>query len=129
MPETTTPSQRVPSANQVAVVTVTGQLDAAAAAELVAAISEEAQLKPLIALDLKDVSEADSAGLGALVRALKAARDAGGDLVIVRPQPSIARLLNEAGLDQLLRVFPDPAAASAALADSSVDSGWNIPNL
>jgi anti-sigma B factor antagonist len=119
MPEITARSLSHPgkSSSDVALIALNGQLDAAAATELAAIIGNQARHQPLIVLDLKDVSEADSAGLGALVRSLKAARDAGGDLVLARPQPSVAQLLDETGLDQLLRVFPDPDTASAALAD------------
>src|SRR5919109_4486030 len=88
----------------IAVVTLSGRLDAESAPRLLEALCDVAARQPL-ALDLAGVTAADSDGLGALVRALKAARDAGHSLALIRPRGEIARLLQTTGLDQLFPIF------------------------
>jgi anti-sigma B factor antagonist len=102
----------------VGVVALDGALNAAAATELLEALQRQLPHGNRVVLDLGGVTRADSAGLGALVRALKAARDADGDLVLARLQPEVARLMNEIGLDQLLSIFSDLSEARAHLEKS-----------
>jgi anti-sigma B factor antagonist len=103
---------------EVAVMTLTGALDASAATEWLEALQRQLPRGNRVLLDLSSVTHADSTGLGALVRALKAAHDAGGDLVLARPQAGVARLMNEIGLDQVLSMFSDLSEARAHLAKS-----------
>src|SRR2546426_376124 len=103
---------------EAAVLPVAGTLDASAATELLAALSRQLSHGNRVALDLSGVSRADSAGLGALVRAAKAARDAGGELVLAGAQPDVARLMSDIGLDQVLTMFSDLSEARAHLEKS-----------
>ena len=118
------PSQAAEKPGDIAVFTLTGMLDAEAAQGLLGTLSEAAA-RQAVALDLAGVTDADSDGLGALVRVLKAARDAGHPLALIGPRGELARLLGTTGLDQLFSIYPDLATASAHLAET----GGNIPGV
>jgi anti-sigma B factor antagonist len=75
-----------------------------------------------VVFDLQDVLFVDSAGLGALIGAVRRVREAGGDAVICRPRPSVRRALRFTAIDRSVRVvdhitqaqgyFLAPAAAA-----------------
>ncbi|MBT2264366.1 STAS domain-containing protein [Rhodococcus erythropolis] len=80
---------------------------------MVAAPGLRAQLHELVAngsirivIDLSGTDFIDSSGLGALVSALKAARQAGGDLRIATPSRQIETVLELTNLNRVLRVYP-----------------------
>lgn len=80
-------------------VTVTGELDAATAPDLAAA------LRPLVAepatsvvVNMSDVSFMDSSGLRALIGAAHDAKTAGGSVVLVAVSAAVNRLLEVTGL-------------------------------
>jgi anti-sigma B factor antagonist len=56
-----------------------------------------------IVVDLADTTFLDSSGLGALIAGLKSARQAGGDLRIARPTPSVLTVFELTNLDRVLR--------------------------
>jgi anti-sigma B factor antagonist len=58
----------------------------------------------LVSVDVAGVSFMDSSGLRVLMDVTKRARDAGGDLVVSRPTPAIARLVEISGLGGQLRL-------------------------
>lgn len=66
---------------------VTGEVDASEAQELRSQLTEllDEGHSDIVA-DLSGVSAIESAGLAALVRIMKTAREAGGDLRLIRPQ-------------------------------------------
>ena len=64
-----------------------------------------------IVLDLGGVPAMDSTGLGALVTACRAARQAGGDLRIVKARPAVRELLERTNV---VRVLPMHATAEEA---------------
>jgi anti-sigma B factor antagonist len=55
-------------------------------------------------IDVSGLRFVDSASVRALVLAGKTLRDRGGTLVLVRPQPPVARVLELTGADTLLAV-------------------------
>jgi anti-sigma B factor antagonist len=65
-----------------------------------------------VLLDLGDVPLCDSAGLGALVLADRAARALGSRVHLVEVGPALPRLLQLTGLDQVLSVRPDLAVVT-----------------
>jgi anti-anti-sigma factor len=82
---------------------VTGELDTHGASFLSEAI--EALLKqPVdhVRLDLHDVSFIDSAGLGGVLRARRACSEAGVNLTVGQTSASVARLVELAGVADLL---------------------------
>jgi anti-sigma B factor antagonist len=56
-----------------------------------------------IVVDMAETTFLDSSGLGALIAGLKSARQAGGDLRIARPTPSVTNVFALTNLDKVLR--------------------------
>lgn len=56
-----------------------------------------------VVVDLAQTTFLDSSGLGALIAGLKHARQAGGDLRIARPTPSVLTVFQLTNLDRVLR--------------------------
>ncbi len=71
-----------------------------------------------IALDLSAVSFLNSAGLGAIVTAIRDLRQAGGKLRVCAPQPTVKALFVMVRLENIAAVAVDVASAVAALAGS-----------
>jgi anti-sigma B factor antagonist len=97
---------------RVNVVSVGGRVDSAAAPDL------EKSLQSLLddhrnqlVLELADVEYMSSAGLRALVSALKAAKKGGGDLVIARPSTRVREVLDLAGLTSVFTLYDDVVEA------------------
>ena len=66
-----------------------------------------------ILLDLARLTAIDAAGIGELVRALNVAAAAGGALWIERPNPRVHRLLQIAGLMEILTTLPVRSGSEA----------------
>jgi anti-sigma B factor antagonist len=99
----------------VAVVELTGRLDMLSAVDVkqkLAATVAEGNYR--LVIDLGKVSFVDSSGLGALISGLKAARVAGGDLRLARPDKQVRYILEVSTLDRVLRPF---ATLEEALSD------------
>jgi anti-sigma B factor antagonist len=58
-----------------------------------------------IVLDLEGLRFIDSSGLGVVVRAAKQARDAGGQILLRRPTPSIRKVLEITGLEHVFTII------------------------
>lgn len=94
------------------VVTVRGRVDSATTPEL------EKSLQALldghrnyIVTELADVEYMSSAGLRALVSALKAAKKGGGDLIIARPSARVREVVELAGLSSIFTMYDDVVEA------------------
>ena len=70
-----------------------------------------------IAIDLSEVSFLASIGIRTLLSAARGQASRGGKLVMFGAQPMIRRVLQTAGVDQLLTLCDDLDAARKALAD------------
>lgn len=93
-----------------------GRLDALGARSLWTEL--EALTQPEHVLVLVDMSETryiSSDGLRVLMRACKAAHHGGGKLVLCCLSERITEIVNMAGLDHVLEIYPTRAAAQAAL--------------
>lgn len=91
-----------------------GRLDLLSAAETKARLSATAAGgHPRIVIDLAGVSFIDSTGLGALIGALKSARQHGGDLRLARPTDQAKLLLSLTALDRVMKPY---ASVDEALA-------------
>lgn len=101
---------------------ICGALDEQLAGVLVDSVREASDGSPRVLVDLAAVTSVDSAGLGALIRGLKAARDGGGQLVLARPSAEVAHMLQLTGLNQVLRVFDGTEAALRFLEQPSPSS-------
>lgn len=102
-------------------VRLVGDIDVFASPEvkstLVAAIKDGQEL---LIVDFAKVSYIDSTGLGALVAALKAARDRGGTIAIACKDPQIRRIFDVTGLVKVFAMFDDVSAARAGLYEKFV---------
>lgn len=104
-----------PHSERLAVVKLSGRLDLLSALEVkqkLAAVVGDG--RPRLVVDLGDVSFIDSSGLGALISGLKAARLAGGDLRIARPDKQARYILQVSTLERILVPY---ATVEEALAD------------
>jgi len=68
-----------------------------------------------LVVDLEDVTFVDSSGLGAVIGGLKAARQAGGDLRIARPNQQVLLVLDLTSLNRVLRPYGSLEEALAGL--------------
>lgn len=88
-------------------VSVQGDIDAATVDEL-RDVLRTCRKNGVVVIDLAGVPFIDSSGLGALVQASRAARDAGGQLRVENAGPAVARAAQYAGLTDHLGM---PASA------------------
>lgn len=65
-------------------------------------------------IDLSGLRFMDSAGVHVLVDVRAMLLDRGGELLLVAPQPVVARVMNLAGADRLIPVYADLDAALAS---------------
>lgn len=65
-------------------------------------------------LDLTEVEFMSSAGLRAVLAALKECRNKGGDLRIAGAQPGVEKVLKMSGFTNILRAFPNQSEAFAS---------------
>lgn len=73
----------------------------------------------VLRLNLTGVRVLSTAGVRALVAAHLRLRAGGGELVLVRPGPTVVRVLRDTGLHRVVRVVtdaPDPIAGSTLIA-------------
>lgn len=70
--------------------------------------------KSRLILDLEGVDYIDSAGLGEIVRAMKRAREAGGDLRLCSLREEVLRIIEITGLNKAIAVYPTREEAVAS---------------
>jgi anti-sigma B factor antagonist len=103
------------------VVRAHGDLDLYVAPEFKRRLAETIEAgKTRIVVDLTDAAFMDSTALGVLIGTLKRLRVRGGALAVVSDQPTILRILELTGMDQ---VFDLHATAGEALAAIAPDAG------
>jgi len=92
------------TAQGIGVVTPRGRLNMVSARRLKELLSElVSDGTSRIVVDMAETTFLDSSGLGALIAGLKSARQAGGDLRIARPTPSVQTVFQLTNLDKVLR--------------------------
>lgn len=97
------------------IVTVTGEVDLSNVRQLETALRAPAVGRGHVVVDVSGVRYIDSTGLRALAQAYRTAHGQGRRLVLAGVSPAFDRLLRIVGWDSLLPVFPDAAAAAAAI--------------
>lgn len=92
--------------NDYALVTASGEIDAATADSVADAVSAALSdgFKTVV-LDFSDVTFIDSTGLGVLVKSHRAAEATDAMFAVVHPTPQTRKLIRVLGLDQLLHVY------------------------
>jgi len=92
--------------NDHALVTASGEIDAATADTVADAVSAAlADGHKRVLLDFAQVTFIDSTGLGVLVKSHRAAEAAGATFAVVHPTPQTRKLIGVLGLDQLLHLY------------------------
>lgn len=103
---------RVRTQGEATVLEIGGEMDLHSAPPLRAALLELTQVKGArIVVDLNEVTFIDSTGIGALVGALKRAREGGGALHFCGAQPRVRRVFEITGLLGALPIFDSREAA------------------
>ncbi len=97
------------------VITLSGEVDLSTIAELSDLITAQLAGGTVhLTIDVSGMSFADSASMRVLMLAAMTVRKRGGGLVLLRPQPALARLLEIMDADQVItvqgqgEVIPDP---------------------
>lgn len=99
----------------VTVAHVAGSLDALTSDRLTASLSEQIQAgQTRLVADLSGVEYTSSAGLRALLGALKEARRLGGDLRLAAARDSVRRVLDMSGFTGIVKSYPDVGSATAS---------------
>jgi anti-anti-sigma factor len=99
----------------VTVISVSGSVDALTAETLLAALlAETAAGNTRLVAELSGVDYASSAGLRAILTALKEARSGGGDFRLAGAQKNVMKVLELSGFTSILKIFPDLPAAVAS---------------
>ena len=87
------------------VITLSGEVDITNAAELSELISGQlADETQLLTVDVVGLDFADTAAIRALLVAARRLRQRGGDLVLLRPQRALARVLEILGADEVVTI-------------------------
>jgi len=98
--------------DEICVVQLIGEIDVFASPEVKAALV--GLIKDghnLLVIDFAKVAYIDSTGLGALVAALKGARENGGSIAVVCTNPQIRRIFDITGLVKVFGMFDDVKSA------------------
>ena len=98
--------------DNVQLVEALGRLDTEGAPEMGATLDhllDEGNTR--LILDLSGVDYMSSAGLREMVRIFKRARRDGGDLFLVNPSDRVITVMQIAGLDTAVKIFPTRTAA------------------
>lgn len=93
--------------DQTTVISIAGSIDALTAAEVTKYFEQElAADRARIVIDLSGVDFMSSAGLRALLAAMKQSRQMGGDLCVAAAKPGVERVLKMSGFTSILRTYP-----------------------
>ena len=97
---------------RVTLLAVTGRVDSSNAYELSDALNNQIGRNAInLVVDLEGVDYMSSAGLRALVEALKQAKSDGGDLRLCSPSERVREVLTLAGLDSIFEIYDDQVSA------------------
>ncbi|MEL7344106.1 MAG: STAS domain-containing protein [Pseudomonadota bacterium] len=96
-------------------VTLNGSFDIAGAGDVDAPFSDIGGTKDKVLVDFSGVDFLASIGIRTIVKAAKAMGTRGGKMAIVNPNDAARRVLSSTGVDSIVTVVDDEAAAVAAL--------------
>lgn len=96
-------------------VVLSGRIDVAGAREIDLPLSVVAGSRRAVVIDLAAVEFMASMGLRSLVVCAKSIIGKRGRVVLLAPQPAVAEVLTVSGIDDLIPIHHDEAAAIAAV--------------
>ena len=101
--------------NDVAILSVNGRIDSVSAEQLLEAINEQITAEYVrLVVDLKKVDFLNSSGIKTLVQGAQLTRQQGGDFRIANVQVQVKYVLNLAGIDSVIKVYPNVVGATAS---------------
>ena len=96
----------VQQSDQISIVSIAGSIDALTADQITGCIDERISSgEKHLVFDLSEVEFMSSAGLRAILGALKQTRQAGGDLYLAGAQRGVAGILRLSGFSKILKVY------------------------
>ena len=98
---------------RVAVVTLPAEVDLSNADQASQDLATVARDASLVIADMSATTFCDSAGVTALIRAVRQATASGARLRVAASAPGVTRVLAITGVDRLIEVYPSVAAAMA----------------
>ncbi|MDB5411055.1 MAG: hypothetical protein JWL84_5967 [Rhodospirillales bacterium] len=96
-------------------IVLVGRLDIAGAGAIDLRFSALTGSRKAVVVDLAQVSFLASMGIRTLVTGAKAVRGHGGKMVLLSPEENVEKALKTAGIDALIPIHHDRAAAIAAV--------------
>jgi anti-anti-sigma factor len=109
---------------RVAVVALPAEVDVSNAEQirhdLAAVVTQDASL---VIVDMSTTTFCDSAGVTALVRAVRQANASGAQLRLATSAPAVTRVLAITGVDRLIEIYPSVAAAMADPGNETAHEG------
>jgi len=96
------------------ILAITGRVDSATTKNMDAELTKLIQTDKNIVLDLKDVEFLSSAGVRAIVKALKTAKKSRGALKLASIPDHIAEIMQTLGLMELMQAYPSAEEALAS---------------
>lgn len=101
--------------NDVVILSANGRLDSVNAPQLLQAIKEQVAASYIrLVVDLKKVDYLSSAGIKTLVQGAQLTRRQGGDFRIANARAQVKYVLNLAGVDSVIKVYPNVVSATAS---------------
>jgi anti-anti-sigma factor len=97
-------------------VALSGRIDIAGSAEIEMPLSVVGGSRKAVIIDLSGVDFMASLGLRGIVLCAKAIFSKQGKIVLLAPQPAVEEVITVSGIDELIPIFHDEAAAKAAVA-------------
>ncbi len=92
-------------------VEVMGELDLTVGDELEARVAPLLEPGARVMIGLRDVTFADSSGLGALLALAQRAWEAGAELALVDPAPVLENVIDRAGVRSVFHILDEAGAA------------------
>lgn len=110
------PSKTPAPADPPAVLPLTGEIDLHVSPGISASLAQMIATKPArLIVDLSGVTYIDSSGLAVLFQSMQSVEKYGGKFAIAGIPEAVRSIFEIARLDQVFKIFPDLAAASAAV--------------
>lgn len=101
--------------NDVAILSLSGRLDSVSTPQFAQAIGEQiAAGYYRLVVDLKKVDFISSAGIKEMIRGVQHTRREGGDVRIANAPPQIKQILLLAGVDTIIKLYPNVVGATAS---------------
>lgn len=101
--------------NDIAIFSVNGRLDGTTAADFLQAVQGQVnEGYGRLVIDLKKVDFLSSAGIKALVQTVQISRRQGGDMRLANARGRVKYILNLAGVDSIIKLYPNVVSATAS---------------